>query len=148
VDAYQYWEPGGPGSPEYLTAEEVTVEFVKGIVEYARVTESHPDYPVFVQNAEELSTHPDYGATVSGIGKEDLFYNGNRCQPTSETNWSVSHLDVFKAAGKPVLVTDYVTKKRARIDSFYEKARTRGYVPFATRRDLHVLPTYPGPAPG
>jgi endo-alpha-1,4-polygalactosaminidase (GH114 family) len=60
----------------------------------------------------------------------------------------VSHLDVFKAAGKPVLVTDYVTKKRARIDSFYEKARTRGYVPFATRRDLHVLPTYPGPAPG
>lgn len=148
VDAYQYWEPGGPGSPDHPAAEEDMVEFVKGIAEYARVTKGHPDFQVFVQNAEELSTHPDYVATVSGIGKEDLFYNGNRRQPISETNWSVTHLDVFKAAGKPVLVTDYVTKKRARIDSFYEKARTHGYVPFATRRDLHVLPKYPGPEPG
>jgi hypothetical protein len=44
VDAYQYWEPGGPGSPEYPTAEEDTVEFVKGIVEYARVTEGPPTF--------------------------------------------------------------------------------------------------------
>ena len=147
VDAYQYWEPGGPGSPDHLTAEEDMVEFVKDIAQYARVTKGHPDFQVFVQNAEELSTHPDYVATVSGIGKEDLFYNGNRRQPASETNWSVSHLDVFKAAGKPVLVTDYVTK-RTKKDTFYEKARTHGYVPFATRRDLHVLPKYPGPEPG
>ncbi len=147
VDAYQYWEPGGPGSPDHPTAEEDMVEFVKGIAEYARVTEGHPDFQVYVQNAEELSTHPDYVATVSGIAKEDLFYNGNRRQSTSETNWSVSHLDVFKAAGKPVLVTDYVTK-RTKKDTFYEKTRTRGYVPFATRRELHILPTYPGPAPG
>ena len=147
VDAYQYWEPGGPGSSDHPNAEEDMVEFVKGITQYARVTKDHPDFQVFVQNAEELSTHPDYVATVSGIGKEDLFYNGNRRQPTSKTNWSVSHLDVFKAAGKPVLVTDYVTK-RTKKDTFYEKARTHGYVPFATRRDLHVLPKYPGPEPG
>jgi cysteinyl-tRNA synthetase, unknown class len=147
VDAYQYWEPGGPGSPDHPTAEEDMVEFVKDIAQYARITEGHPDFQVFVQNAEELSTHPDYVATVSGIGKEDLFYTGNRRQPASETNWSVSHLDVFKAAGKPVLVTDYVTK-RTKKDTFYEKARSHGYVPFATRRNLHALPTYPGPAPG
>jgi endo-alpha-1,4-polygalactosaminidase (GH114 family) len=59
----------------------------------------------------------------------------------------VSHLDRFKDASKPVLMTDYVTKQAKR-DTFYEKARSHGYVHFATRRDLHALPTYPGPAPG
>ena len=98
------------------------VAFVKDIATYARVTQDHPDFQVFVQNAEELSVHPDYVQTVSGIGKEDLFYNGNRRQPASEVEWSVNQLDRFKEAGKPVLVTDYVTE-RPRIDAFYQKAR-------------------------
>ncbi len=138
VDAYQYWEPGGPGSPDHLTAEEDMVEFVKDIADYARITKNRPDFMVFVQNAEELSSHPDYVQAVSGIGKEDLFYNGNRRQPADEVRWSVRQLDRFKEAGKPVLVTDYVTR-RARIDAFYEKAQARGYVPYATRRDLDAL---------
>ncbi len=98
------------------------VDFVKSIANYARVTQNHPNFQVFVQNAEELSVHDDYVRTVSGIGKEDLFYDGNRRQPDSEVRWSVSHLDSFKAAGKPVLVTDYVTR-RPRIDAFYDRAR-------------------------
>lgn len=48
------------------------VSFVEDIAHYARVTRGHPDFQVFVQNAEELSVHPDYVQTVSGIGKEDL----------------------------------------------------------------------------
>lgn len=91
-----------------------------------------------MQNAEDLSAHPDYVAAVSGIGKEDLFYNGNKRQPQSETAWSASRLDKFNAAGKPVLVTDYVTKT-CQINDFYAKANARGYVPYATRRDLDVL---------
>jgi cysteinyl-tRNA synthetase len=134
VDAYQYWEPRARG----VQAEEEMVAFVKEIATYARETKGHPDFQVFVQNAEELSAHDDYVQTVSGIGKEDLFYNGNRRQPASEVAWSVSHLDAFKAAGKPVLVTDYVTR-RPKIDAFYDRARVRSYVPYATRRDLDVL---------
>ena len=134
VDAYQYWRPREPGVP----VEDEMVAFVKDIAAYARVTQNRPNFQVFVQNAEELSTHSDYVQTVSGIGKEDLFYNGNRRQPTGEVNWSVSHLDAFKDAGKPVLVTDYVTE-RPKIDAFYEKAQAHGYVPYATRRDLDVL---------
>ena len=145
IDAYEYWAPGGPGNPDRPTAEEDMVAFVKDIAGYARGNE--PDFMVFVQNAEELSRHSDYVQTVSGIGKEDLFYNGNRRKPGNEVNYSIEQLDRFKDAGKPVLVTDYVTR-RAKIDKFYEKARSHRYVPFATRRDLHVLPTYPGPAPG
>jgi cysteinyl-tRNA synthetase len=134
VDAYEYWESREPGVP----VEDEMVDLVKSVATYARVTRNQPNFQVFVQNAEELSRHPDYVGAVSGIGKEDLFYNGNRRQPADEVRWSVQQLDRFKEAGKPVLVTDYVTR-RARIDAFYQKARSHGYVPYATRRALDTL---------
>jgi uncharacterized protein (TIGR01370 family) len=93
------------------------VDFVKGIATYARLTRNHPNFEVFVQNAEELSSHPDYVQAVSGIGEEDLFYNGNTRQPDAAVRWSVQQLDRFKEAGKPVRVTYYVTR-RAKIDAF------------------------------
>jgi cysteinyl-tRNA synthetase, unknown class len=142
VDAYQYWEPREPGLP----VEDEMVAFVKDIAHYARVTQGHPNFQVFVQNAEELSVHPDYVQTVSGIGKEDLFYNGNRRQPASEVEWSVRQLDRFKEAGKLVLVTDYATE-RPMIDAFYQKAHSHGYVPYATRRALDTLTINRGHAP-
>ena len=37
VDAYEYWEPGGPGSPDYPGAEDEMVDFVKSIASYARL---------------------------------------------------------------------------------------------------------------
>ncbi len=142
VDAYQYWEPREPDVP----AEAEMVAFVKDIASYARVTHNQPGFQVFVQNAEELSRHSDYVHTVSGIGKEDLFYYGNRCQPADEVRWSVKQLDRFKEAGKPVLVIDYVTE-RAKIDAFYRMAHSHGYVPYATRRALNVLTINRGHAP-
>jgi uncharacterized protein (TIGR01370 family) len=90
--------------------------------------------------------HDDYVQTVSGIGKKDLIYNGNRRQPAAEVRWSVGHLDAFKAAGKPVLVTDYVTRG-PKIDAFHRRANSHGYVPYATRRDLDVLRINRGHAP-
>ena len=140
VDAYWYWRRVHPSS------EGDVVAFVKSIATYARETKRHPDFQVFVQNAEEPSVHDDYVQTVSGIGKEDLFYNGNRRQPAAEVRWSVGHLDAFKAAGKPVLVTDYVTRG-PKIDAFYRRANSHGYVPYATRRDLDVLRINRGHAP-
>jgi cysteinyl-tRNA synthetase len=142
VDAYQYWEPREP----QVQVEDEMVAFVKDIATHARETKGRTGFQVFVQNAEELSVHPDYLQTVSGIGKEDLFYDGNRRQPTGEVNWSVSHLDTFKDAGKPVLVTDYVTEK-AKVDAFYQRARSHGYVPYVTRRALDVLRINRGHAP-
>jgi cysteinyl-tRNA synthetase len=142
VDAYEYREPREPGVP----VEDEMVDFVKSIANYARVTQNHPDFQVFVQNAEELSQHPDYVGAVSGIGKEDLFYDGNRRQPDAEVRWSVQQLDRFEEAGKPVLVTDYVTRS-AKIDAFYGTAQSHGYVPHATRRDLDVLTINRGHVP-
>ena len=75
VDAYEYWGPGEPSGLDRPTAEWEMVRFVKSIAEYARVTRKHQGFEVFVQNAESLSVHSDYVRTVSGIGKEDLFYD-------------------------------------------------------------------------
>ncbi len=146
VDAYEYWGPGGPSGLDRPTAEREMVRFVKSIAEFARVTREKPGFQVFVQNAEGLSRYPDYVQTVSGIGKEDLFYDGNRRQPADETYYSIRRLDRFKQAGKPVFVIDYVTRQ-ARIDEFYRKAHNHGYIPYATRRDLDVLTINPGHAP-
>ncbi len=123
-------------------AEDEMVDFVKSIASYARVEKGHPDFQVFVQNAEDLSRHPDYVQAVSGIGKEDLFYDGNSRQPAAETSYSIRQLDRFKAAGKPVFVIDYVTRP-AKIDAFYEKAHARGSgtSPYAPRpRRSHHKP--------
>jgi len=142
VDAYQYWRPREPDVP----VEDEMVSFVKDIASYARATPGHSDFQVFVQNAEELSVHSDYVQAVSGIGKEDLFYNGNHRQPAAETSYSIRQLERFKEAGKPVLVTDYVTE-RPKIEAFYEKAHAHGYVPYATRRALDTLTINRGHAP-
>jgi uncharacterized protein (TIGR01370 family) len=83
---------------------------------------------------------------VSGIGKKDLFHDGNSRQPAAETSYSIRQLDRFKEAGKPVFVIDHVTR-RAKIDAFYEKASARGFVPYATRRDLDVPTINRGHAP-
>ena len=56
----QGWEPGGPDAPEYPEAEDEMVDFVKSVANYTRVEKGHPDFQVFVQNAKDLSRHPDY----------------------------------------------------------------------------------------
>ncbi|MFN4219422.1 MAG: MJ1477/TM1410 family putative glycoside hydrolase [bacterium] len=146
IDAYQYWGPGGESGLNRLTAEQEMVDFVKEIANYARVTKGKNNFLVIPQNAEELSTHPDYVQTVSGIGKEDLWYNGNTPQPNEYISEAITNLDVFKNAGKIVLVIDYVTQQDL-IDDFYSKARLKGYVPYATVRELDRITINPGHEP-
>jgi len=138
IDAYEYWGPNGESGLNRPTAEQDMVDFVKAIANYARVTKGKTNFGVFPQNGEGLSTHSDYLQVVNGIGKEDTWYNDNTPQPSSYTNKVIANLDVFKQAGKLVLVIDYVTQQNL-IDDFYSKAITRGYVPYATVRALDRL---------
>jgi len=101
---------------------------------------------VFPQNAEELTSHADYVEAVSGIGKEDLWYDGDTPQPDSEVQWSLEHLDAFKDAGKIVVVVDYVTERNL-IDDFYGKAESAGYIPYATTRELDRITINPDHEP-
>ena len=146
IDAYEYWGPGGESGLDRQSAEREMVDFVKAIAQYARVTKGKAGFGVFPQNGEGLSAYADYVQSVSGIGKEDTWYNDNVRQPSSYTAEVIGSLDVFKAAGKLVLVVDYVTQK-SKIDDFYARAEARGYVPYATVRDLDVLTINPGHEP-
>ena len=122
IDAYEFWQPGGEGKPGRASAEQDMVDFVKAIATHARETDGVKDFAVFVQNGADLARHPDYVATVTGIGQEDLFFNGNKKQPADETNYIIPFLNAFKDAGKPVLVIDYPTQAN-KIDEVYTRAQ-------------------------
>ncbi len=138
IDAYEYWGPGGESGLNRSTAEQEMIEFVKSIAHYTRVVKNKMNFLIFPQNGERLSSHPDYVEVVSGIGKEDTWYNDNTPQPPSYINEVTNSLDIFKQAGKIVLTIDYVTQKEL-IDDFYSKSRAKGYIPYATVRDLNKI---------
>ena len=146
IDAYEYWGPDGESGLNRPTAGQEMVDFVKSIASYARITKGKPNFGVFPQNGEALSSYSDYVQTVTGIGKEDTWYNDNTPQPSSYTTEVIAHLDVFRQAAKPVLVIDYATESNL-IDDFYSKAIAKGYVPYATVRGLDALTINPGHEP-
>ncbi len=144
IDAYEYWGPGGKGRPTRATAEQDMVDFVRAIADYARVVKGRPDFAVFPQNGSDLGKHPEYLAVVTGLGKEDTWYDGDRVSPWSKGD--IRSISRFRDAGKLVLCTDYC-RRRAHIDRFYRLARAGGFVPYATVRDLDRLVVNPGHAP-
>jgi cysteinyl-tRNA synthetase len=143
VDAYVYYEERGRE-----TAAREMADFVIALAAYTR--EHRPGFLVFPQNGAELAARfPDYLAAVDGIGQEDVYYGypdeGDASPPEFVARIEL-HLDRFVAAGKSVLVIAY-TSDPAQIDDHYARARARGYVPFATVRDLDELTINPGHAP-
>jgi len=146
IDAYEYWGPGGESGLNRDTAEQEMVDFVKAIADYARNKTGNSNFGVFPQNGEGLSTHSDYVQIVTGIGREDTWYTDNDPNPEEDINLVLAHLDVFRGAGKLVLCTDYVTEDNL-IDDFYAKAIAKGYVPYATTRELDTLTINKGHEP-
>jgi cysteinyl-tRNA synthetase len=146
IDAYEFWGPGGDSGLDRAAAEREMVEFVKSIAAYCRVEKARAGFAVFPQNGEGLAIYPDYVQAISGIGKEDLFYDDNSAQPAAYTREAAGYLDIILRAGRPVLVTDYVTQVSL-IDDFYARTAEKGYIPYATVRDLDVLTVNPGHAP-
>lgn len=146
IDAYEYWGPDGESGVDRGTAEQEMVDFVKMIASYARIAKVRTDFWVIPQNGEALASHSDYVQIVTGIGKEDLWYDDNSPQPSSYTAEAIAYLDVFRQSDKLVLVTDYVTQENL-IDDFYSKAESKSYVPYATVRDLDSLTINSGHEP-
>jgi uncharacterized protein (TIGR01370 family) len=134
VDGYEFWGPDGnnqnPNAPQDM------VTFVKQLAAYARA--KHPGFLIFPQNASALVTNADYLATISGIGQEDTWFNGDKRQKPADTAEVTGFLDLVRAAGKPVLSIDYV-RKQHNIDLFYSIAEAKGYTPYASVRNLDQL---------
>jgi len=146
IDAYEYWGPEGESGMERASAPEEMVEFVVSLAEYARVEKGVEDFLIFPQNGEALANYPEYVQVVSGIGKEDTWYDDDTPQPDSYSQEVIEYLNVFSQAGKLVLVIDYVTETDL-IDSFYLLAESNGYVPYSTDRELDRITINPGHLP-
>jgi cysteinyl-tRNA synthetase len=146
IDAYEYWGPEGESGMERASAPEEMVEFVVSLAEYARVEKGVEDFLIFPQNGEALANYPEYVEVVSGIGKEDTWYDDDTPQPDSYSQEVIEYLNVFSQAGKLVLVVDYVTETDL-IDTFYLLAESNGYVPYSTDRELDRITINPGHLP-
>jgi cysteinyl-tRNA synthetase, unknown class len=144
IDAYEYWAPGGRGRPTRATAAQDMVDFVRAIADYARVVKGRPDFAVFPQNGSDLGQHPEYMEVVTGLGKEDTWYDGDVIPSWSKDD--IRSISRFRDAGKLVLCTDYC-RRQAHIDRFYRLAKAGDFVPYATVRDLDKLIVNPGHAP-
>jgi cysteinyl-tRNA synthetase len=156
VDAFEYWSDRHNGEgywiEESLAAERM-IGLVGRIARYARVDRGKPGFYVIPQNGERIFQYDvgdTYLDTISGIGIEDLYYDG-----TSEIDAAVSAerkvpLQSVEDAGKPVLVVDYVDRgirpPEPVVGDFRSKALADGYIPYAARRDreLDEINTFTG----
>jgi cysteinyl-tRNA synthetase len=127
--------------------------FVIAISHYAKT--QHQPFFIIPQNGIELVTKTgnetgspatDYLKAIDGNGQEDLLYGydaDNKPTAVSETNYLKRYLNLAKAAGKTILVTDYCSDKSKMADS-YTRNSEAGYTAFAANhRELDDIPDYP-----
>lgn len=158
IDAFEFWGPfENGGNNERRDSAKLMVDFVRKLADHARVDRGRPNFLVIPQNGAGIVadwTYPDaadpvaeaalqkarYFEAIDAIGAEDTFFygnndNNNAYNPQTET---IALLDQFRDGGKKVLTTEYLTKGK-KIKKFYKVARTHGYVPYATVRNLNKL---------
>ena len=93
---------------------------------------------VIPQNGSHLLAHPDFLESISALGIEDLFTNGNKLQPRSHTNEVPGHLKKMDAAQNPVLVIAY-PKGAERQTWSKNLAMRNGFAWLVTGRQLKTL---------
>jgi cysteinyl-tRNA synthetase len=156
IDAFEYWGDRDNGEgywiEEALAAERM-IGLVGRIARYARVDKGRPDFYVIPQNGERIFNYDSgnkYLDTISGIGIEDLYYDGTSAIGAAVTAERKVMLERVKSAGKPVLVVDYVDRgsrpPEVIVGNFRSKAATDGYIPYAARtnRELDEINTFSG----
>ncbi len=130
-------------------------QFVIRIGEYARSI--HTSFIVIPQNGVELLTengevsgslHQNYVSAITGQSQESLFFGydaDDMVTPVSVTEYLKSFLDMAKASGKAVLVTDYCSSQD-HIAACRDSIAVNGYTGFtATHRELDIIPQLPVP---
>ena len=142
----------GPDIQDVNFKEEMRT-FVKEIGAFAR--NQDPDFILIPQNGHRLVSSnaedngepvTDYLAAVDGLGQEDFFYgydDDDKATPNGEREYMQFFLDLGKAAGKTILVTDYCSTNSKMEDS-YDKNEALGYLSFAAdHRELDNIPDFP-----
>lgn len=159
VDAFTYWDEDGE-RPRAQSRVDM-MNLIAALANYARVTRGRPGFLVFPQNGIDVVRDGDdvldaagasFLSTISGVGIEDLFWNETSPQNPADTNYRLSILDQFQAAGLAVVLVDYVWDQNApgsaanidRTNDFVGHALDRGYIPYAavTDRGLDEIVTF------
>ncbi len=146
VDGYEYWETNG--NPN---ARSDMVDWITILAGHARMTHGLGEFYLIAQNGEELADHEeaysaDYFAAVDGVGREEVFYNGNQLVPPLERLWVSGFLDQILCEGKLVMTVDYCSGQ-SRIDHVYSSSSALGWVPYVTVVDLGLMTVNTGHEP-
>lgn len=154
VDIFYYWlgEEALGASTARPTAGPEMAAFVRAIADYGRARS--PDFIVVPQNAPEIIAYLDatqraaYLSAIDGLGVEDTFFyprggieTGNNPPYNPQTD-VLALLEVYQAAGVPILAVDYLSAP-GKVDRFTEEARGRGFVPYTATRQLDSLTDAP-----
>jgi len=149
IDAFEYWSDRDNGEgywiEESLAAERM-IGLVGRIARYCRVEKGEANFYIIPQNGERIFDYDStntYLDTISGIGIEDLYYDGTAAIPAVSTAERNNLLSAVKSAGKPVLVVDYVDRgirptPEAIVSDFLAKAGADGHIPYAARADREL----------
>lgn len=112
------------------------VDFVKIIAARARMKNSAA--LVIPQNGTQLLQHADFLETISAVGIEDLFTNGDKLQSPTHTSEVLQNLKAIANKNKPVLLIEYPTEAALQALS-RKRAKEHGLVWLITDRQLTTL---------
>ena len=132
IDAYEFYQD------TYSNARQDMIDFVLNIANYTRA--SINNFLIFPQNGEELLENQTYAATISGIGKEDLFIQPDeqKIRASDELTNLYSYLDILIKLDKPVLTVDYSSDPEL-ISIARQKASDKGYIEYIGTLELDRL---------
>ncbi len=143
VDGFETFEQDGKDFIDDRMNPETKQSYRRDMVDWvkfiaARARAKNPAALVIPQNGSQLVAHADFLGTISGIGIEDLFTNGNKLQPKSHTSEVLGHLGKIAKAGKPALLIEY-PKSAERRDAVKKLAHEKGMTWLITDRQLKTL---------
>jgi cysteinyl-tRNA synthetase len=115
------------------------IDFVGKIRAYARA--KRPGFLIVPQNGDRLLEDRRFLDLVDGYAREDLIFGEHddeeRNSPRS-IDASVARLKTVTAAGKPVLVVEYI-EKTEQAPAILKEIRDFGFIPYISQRNLKRL---------
>lgn len=117
--------------------------WVRRLADLARQT--HPGFLVVPQNGVQLLEDDAFRNTISAIGVEDLFTEGDRAQPSAHVAFALGFLQRLPPESTPVLLIEYGTRPAAARRAL-RGAAENGFLLLRTDRGLKTLGTSLPPA--
>ncbi len=147
VDAFYYWIGEEDLGASFVNPDAAVdmFDFVAAIDTHARAVDG--DFLIVPQNAPEIIEYLDAGQAaayldlIDAIGVEDTFFysdNVDENAPYNPQDYVLDLLVDYQAAGVTVYAVDYVTRP-GKVERFYQEALARGFIPYATVRELDRL---------